>query len=121
MKLLPSCGVCSLALFVSARSAVGATSVSACTVRLPESLTIPVALGGTLGAPAVRFRADEMAKALVRGKAEEAARAARQEVEKKTEATRNEAEAKAGAAIEDARKKGAEAAQDLFRKLGGKQ
>ena len=90
-------------------------------LRLPESLTIPVALGGTLGAPAVRFRADEMAKALVRGKAAEAARAARQEGGKKTEATRNEAEAKAGAAIEDARKKGAEAAQDLFRKLGGKQ
>jgi AsmA protein len=89
-------------------------------LRLPESLTVPVALGGTLGAPAVRFRADEVAKALVRGKAEEASRAARQEAEKRTEAARKEAEAKAGAALEDAQKKGADAARDLFRKLGGK-
>jgi uncharacterized protein involved in outer membrane biogenesis len=89
-------------------------------LRLPESLAVPVGLSGTLGAPSVRFRADEAVKALVRGQAEEAARAARQGAEKKTEAARKEAEAKAGAALEDARKSGADAARDLFRKLGGK-
>ncbi|HSN93204.1 MAG TPA: AsmA family protein [Anaeromyxobacteraceae bacterium] len=87
-------------------------------LRLPETLTVPVSLGGSLGAPAVRFRAEEVAKALLRGKAEEAARAARQEAEKRTEAARKEAEAKAGAALEEARKKGAEAAKDLLRGLG---
>jgi AsmA protein len=89
-------------------------------LRLPESLPVPVGLSGTLGAPAVRFRADEAAKALVRGQAEQAARAVRQEAERKTEALRKEAEAKAGAALEEARKKAAEAAQDLLRTRGGK-
>jgi AsmA protein len=87
---------------------------------LPESLAVPVGLSGTLGAPSVRFRADEAARALVRGQADQASRAVRQEAEEKAEAARKEAEAKAGAALEDARQKGAEAAQDLLRKLGGK-
>ena len=52
-------------------------------VKLPQSLLVPLGMGGTLGSPSVAVRADEAVKGLVRGQAQEAKKAIQQEAEKK--------------------------------------
>jgi len=51
-------------------------------VPLPQTLDVPLSLGGTLEAPRVGVRADEAAKRLLRGGAEQAKKAVRQEAER---------------------------------------
>jgi AsmA protein len=51
-------------------------------VPLPESLEIPLALGGTLSSPSVSVRADQAASSLVRGQAEQAVKGVREKAEK---------------------------------------
>jgi AsmA protein len=50
-------------------------------VPLPESLDVPLALGGTLGSPRVEVKAGEAVKALLRGQAQAAKKAVREEAE----------------------------------------
>jgi AsmA protein len=70
-------------------------------MKLPESLPVPLGLGGTFSAPSVQVRADQAVKALVTGQVEAAKQAARQEVEKRTDALRKEAEKKAKGALDN--------------------
>jgi AsmA protein len=51
-------------------------------IPLPETLDVPLGLGGTLWAPRVSVRAGDAVKGLLRGQAEQAGKAARQEAEK---------------------------------------
>lgn len=52
-------------------------------VRLPETLAVPVVLGGTLGAPSVQVRADEAVATLLKQQAGAARKAVQQELEKR--------------------------------------
>ncbi len=51
-------------------------------VPLPEKLEVPLGIGGTLSAPRVQVRADQVASSLARGQVEQAKKAAQQEAEK---------------------------------------
>jgi AsmA protein len=51
-------------------------------VPLPETLDVPLGLGGDLGAPRVSVRADEAVKGILRGQVQEARKAVRQEAER---------------------------------------
>ena len=57
-----------------------ATAISG--IPLPETLDVPLSLGGTLDAPRVGVRPDEAAKALLRGQADQARKAVRGEAER---------------------------------------
>jgi AsmA protein len=52
-------------------------------MRLPETLSVPLGLGGTLEAPAVQVRGDEVASKLAGAQAGEAKKAVQQEIEKR--------------------------------------
>lgn len=51
-------------------------------VPLPETLDVPLGLGGDLGAPRVSVRTDEAAKGILRGQTQAAKKAVRQEAER---------------------------------------
>ncbi len=51
-------------------------------VPLPETLDVPLGLGGDLGAPRISVRADEAAKGILRGQTQQAKKAVRQEAER---------------------------------------
>lgn len=51
-------------------------------VPLPEKLDVPLGLGGSLSAPSVSVRADDVAKGLLRGQTEQVRRSAQKEAER---------------------------------------
>jgi AsmA protein len=86
-------------------------------LRLPETLPVPLGLGGSLGAPGVQVRADEAVKALLAGEVEAAKKAARAEAERRTEALRKEGERRADELRKEAQKKGKGALDDLLQRF----
>jgi len=50
-------------------------------VKLPDTLGVPVAIGGTLAAPSVQIRADDAVAGLVKGEAQQAAKSLRNQAE----------------------------------------
>jgi uncharacterized protein involved in outer membrane biogenesis len=67
---------------VAVPKAVLAKTVTVSGLKLPETLDVPVGLGGSLGAPSVSVKAGDAVSALVKGQVQETKKAAQQEAEK---------------------------------------
>jgi AsmA protein len=63
--------------------------------RLPETLEVPLGMGGSLFSPTVSVRADEAVKGLVQGEAKRAVEGAKAEATKRVDEARKEAEEQA--------------------------